>query len=177
MLEHYPLEDICHILAPVGCAFHVFVDLAPFDHIPHIFGVVEQLSKRRTVDNIGLVFQAVEFDAIVQHSLHLGAAAEVRHRLLELFRCLDHDDGELPRSGRDLLHLIQQKGVSRRMDEVGHIVQAISQESDVLSIKGGNERPVQAFDDLVRDGIALVLQVGDSRYLGGDIGIVGKKLG
>jgi hypothetical protein len=85
--------------------------------------------------------------------------AQLRHCLFHLNRRLDYNISQLHSPWGGAFYLIYEHGIGCGMYKVGDVIQAMSQQGYVLSIKGGNEGAMQLSYNLMGNSIALMLKL------------------
>src|SRR4030042_4245102 len=86
ILQGYPLQDIRHILAPVGSALQGLVNFTPFNQFGNIRSVFKKLPDSRPVYPVGRVLQPVDFHARFQHFLEFFFMPQAGDRFFHLHR-------------------------------------------------------------------------------------------
>src|ERR1039457_1043378 len=88
VLDHHVLQNVGHILAAIDGALEELVDLFELDQGDRVLLFIEQLHHTASADQVRLVFQAIDFDAV----LHDGAVVlQSVEGLLQSFGATGHN--------------------------------------------------------------------------------------
>src|SRR5512143_2108645 len=161
ILQRHALEHVGGVLAPVGGRFQRLVDLFPLQDVHGVLLVLEEPGDRVPADPVRLVLEGVHLDAMLVDVVPPLGRRKVDDPLLQLLGALEDEEPELPRVRGALDHLVEEQPRGRRVDQVDHVVEGRRQREDVLPVDRRDERRVQLLDDLVGEGVALVLHLLD----------------
>src|SRR5919202_1819406 len=152
------LEDVGGVLARVDGLLERLVDVLPADDRDRVVGGAEELGHGFAVQPVSLVLEVAELHQLPARVLE---AFEARDRLLELGRGpKDHVALRLGRRA-DLLDAVADNVPRRLVDVVADVVQGPGQPVHVVAVERRDEGAVQQAHDLVREPVALVLELLD----------------
>src|SRR5437773_4862234 len=152
------LEDVRRVLARVHGLLELLVDVLPADDVESVVARAEELGDRLVVQPVALVLELAELD---QLALRVAEALEPLDRLLELRRRPRDHLALRPRSRPDLGDPVADDVARGLVDVVADVVERASEPVHVVTVERRHERPVQQVDDLVREAVALVLELLD----------------
>ena len=103
----------------------------------------------------------VQVHADVEQRARVLHVLQERHGLLDLLAGAREQLGEVHRFAADILDLVEREALARRLDEVHHVVQPRDEAVDLFAVEGRDPGLVEREHDVVRDLVALVLEVRD----------------
>src|SRR5437588_3630793 len=158
LLDEDRFEHVGRVLARVDRLLERLVDVLPADDRDRVVGGTEELRHRFAVQVVALVLEAAELHQLPARVLE---AVEARDRLLELGRGpQDHASLRLRRRP-DLPDAVADDVPRRLVDVVADVVERAGQPVHVVAVERRHEGAVQEVHDLVREPVALVLEVLD----------------
>src|SRR5256714_5248073 len=152
------LEDVGRVLARVDGLLEGLVDVLPADDRDRVLGGAEELGDGLAVQPVALVLEVAELHQLPARVLE---AVEARDRLLALGRGPKDHVSLRPGRRPDLLDPVADDVPRRLVDVVADVVERAGQAVHVVAVEGRHECAVQEVHDLVREPVALVLQVLD----------------
>src|SRR5919202_1732107 len=151
-------EHVRGVLAGVDGLLERLVDVLPADDRDRVVGGAEELRHGLPVQPVALVLELAQLHQLPARVLE---AFEARDGLLELGR--GPQDHVALRLGRraDLLDAVADNVPRRLVDVVADVVQGPGQPVHVVAVERRDEGAVQQAHDLVREPVALVLELLD----------------
>ena len=110
-------------------------------------------------DAVGLVLEPVDLDRRAWRCPCCCSSASSARRTWSVDAVMICASSRAPKRTR--VEPVEPDERRRRVDRVHHVVERPRQRVDVLAVERRDERPVQALDDLVRQEVALVLDLLD----------------
>src|SRR5919198_1231437 len=151
-------EDVGRVLAGVDGLLERLVDVLPADDRDRVVGSAEELRHRLPVQPVAFVLELAELHQLAARVLE---TLEPRDGLLQLGRGpQDHVPLGLGRRA-DLLDAVADDVPRGLVDVVADVVQGPGQPVHVVAVERGDEGAVQQADDVVREAVALVLELLD----------------
>src|SRR5919199_456611 len=154
VLDHDALEDVRRRLRGVDGVLEALEDVLPADDHHRVDAALEQRRQRLAHDAVALVLEPVDLDGEVVDVLE---AAQAGDRAGERAARLVEHAGERLRLLHRRLDPVQREEVGDLLRVVHDVVQRAREGVDVLPVERGDERLVEALDDVVRDAVALLL--------------------
>src|ERR671931_2454973 len=152
------LEDVGRVLARVDGLLERLVDVLPADDRDRVVGGAEELGHGLAVQPVALVLELAELRQLPARVLE---AVETRDRLLELGRGpKDHVPLRLRRRAV-LLEAVADDVPRRLVDVVADVVERAGEPVHVVAVERRDEGAVEETHDLVREAVALVLELLD----------------
>src|SRR5215217_444992 len=167
VLDDDALEDVRGRLAGVDCVLETLEDVLPADHQHRVDPALEQRRQRLPDDSVAVVLEPVDLDREV---VDVVEVAQARHGRRDLPRGLVQDARQLLRLLHRRLDPVQREEVGDLLDEVDDVVHPGGERVDVLAVDRGDERRVEALDDVVRDPVALLLA---HEHVAAELAVVG----
>src|SRR5215210_1754888 len=158
ILDRDVLDHVRHVLATIERIFQEGVQILQLDNLQRIALALEELGDRVARGRVPDVLEAVDLDGVLAVLL---AGSEFAYGLLQLLHRLCQEIGQLVRRPWYRRDPVQVHRVGYLLDVVEDVVEAGREGGDVLVVKGGDERLVEAAHDLVGDLVAPVLEVLD----------------
>src|SRR5512143_3429674 len=159
ILERHAFQDVGGVLGTVGRGLERLVDLLPLEDGDRVLLVLEEVRDRVAADAVRLVLQGGHLDAMLVYLAHLrGEAGEAP---VELAGGREDQEPELLGLGGHLGDLVEAQAGGGGMDQVDHVVDRRGEVQDVLPVDRGDESGVELPDDLVGEGVPLVLDLLD----------------
>src|SRR5688572_16955382 len=150
VLQHDALERVPDVFAAVDRVLDVVVQLLPLQDFQRLRAATEELVHRRVVVVVPDALEVVDLDQLVAQLRELPALAQAVDRVLDGRRRRHEHVGLLQEVGLNVLHVKQRDAFRQRVDLVDDVVQLADELVDVLSIKRGDERAVEAFQRRMR---------------------------
>src|SRR5512141_825283 len=163
------LEDVRDVLAAVGRFLEDLVDLLPLQERARVLLRVEERADRDPVQAVGLVLETVDLDADLENGLPVLEVPEEAHRAADRVRGLDENLRRLLDAGPGRRDLVEDEAVRGGVHEVEDVVERLDEGVDVLAVDGRDPRAREEAERLVRDLVALVLEVLDPGDLERDV--------
>src|SRR5512134_4066906 len=160
ILQRHAFQDVRRVLAPVGGGLEGLVDLLPLEDRHRVLLVLEQERDGVPADPVCLVLEGAHLDAMLVDAVPLPRG-EVGDPLVELLDALEDEEPELLGVGSGLRDLEEEHPGGRGLDQVDHVVQRRGQRQDILPVDRCDEGRVQLPDDVVGQGVPLVLHLLD----------------
>src|ERR1017187_9786330 len=155
VLDHHVLQNVGHVFAAIDGALEELVDLFELDQGDRVLLGIEEVHHTASADQVRLVFQAIDFDAV----LHDGAVVlQGIEGFLESFGATGYDFRKLDHGRGDRVDAVGHEAVGGIFHAIQHVIQCRGEIVDVLRIDGCNEGLVEPCEQFVDDFIAAVFQ-------------------
>src|SRR5208337_2619833 len=174
VLQDDALDYVGDVFAFIHGGFHDFEDLFPLDDLDGVLFFLEKLGDQRAADAVALVFEAVDFDDVLQSlvgGLHrVNGAGQFGGGSGEH---LGEFDGTFPDAG----YSIENETAGGGVDQIDYVVHGAAQFVHVFAVKRGDEGLVELAKDLVGDFVALVFDGFHALHLFRHAGVVFEHVG
>src|SRR5664279_1866023 len=155
------LENVRDVLAAVRSLFENLVDLLPFHEHDRILFRLEEVSDGNAVQSVGFVLEAVDLHADFQDRRGVLEVTEETRPTADAICRLHEDGGGRLQSRRRGGDLVEDESRGRGVEKVEHVVEGLDEVVNVLPVDGRDPRARKKPERLVRDLVALVLEVLD----------------
>src|ERR1017187_9293115 len=159
------LENVRDVLAAVRGLFENLVDLLPFHERDRILFRLEEVSDGNAVQAVGFVLEAVDLHADFQDRRGVLEVTEETCPTADRLCRLHENGGGRLQSWRRGGDLVEDESRGRGVEKVEHVVEGLDEVVNVLPVDGRDPRARKKPERLVRDLVALVLEVLDPRAL------------